>query len=101
MLFNMGVSGFRRLRILAFLLTIVATTIGALASANESSNDDALQAAFQRYLDAQTEALALYRQSPFFDSDQAMADAYRGVLQYTIGSIKTGALSSHDHPRFA
>ena len=96
-----GLFWISRLRDLALFLTISATAISVLASANESSNDDALQAAFQRYLDAQTEALALYRQSPFFDSDQAMADAYRGVLQYTIGSIKTGALSSHDHPRFA
>lgn len=63
--------------------------------------DQPLHEAFERYLSAQREALNLYRESPFFDSDQAMADAYRGVLQYTIGSIKAGALASHDHPRFA
>lgn len=63
--------------------------------------DQPLHEAFERYLSAQREALNLYRESPFFDSDQAMADAYRGVLQYTIGSIKAGALASHDYPRFA
>ena len=87
----------------AITALLLATLIGVAQtnSAQEPPGDDTLNAAFERYLQAQRQALALYQASPFFDNDLAIADAYKGLLQYTIGSIKTGALASHDHPRFA
>jgi len=92
----------------ALLLMIASVLLAAPASPRadsvgdtQSAPDGPLQAAFERYLDAQRQALDLYRASAFFNNDRAIADAYRGVLQFTIGSIKAGALLSHDHPRFA
>lgn len=92
----------------ALLLMIASVLLAAPASPRadsvgdtQSAPDGPLQAAFERYLDAQRQALDLYRASAFFNNDRAIADAYRGVLQFTIGSIKAGALLSYDHPRFA
>jgi hypothetical protein len=61
---------------------------------------DPLGAAFEDFLRAQENTIALFRDSAFFDGEQAQAEAYRGFLYSLIGSIKAAALQSHDHPRF-
>ena len=43
--------------------------------------------------------LALYKTHENFDDPLAAAEAYRGVLYTIVGSIKSGALMSHEYPR--
>ena len=61
---------------------------------------DPLAAGFEEFIRAQQEAIALYRASRFFESEQERAEAYRGLLYALVGSIKAAALQSHDFPRF-
>ncbi|MEM1112604.1 MAG: hypothetical protein AAGI11_11910 [Pseudomonadota bacterium] len=85
----------------------VAFGLGRLTSAPpqftpvEAESADALAAAYDEFIRSQQETVALLRASPFFDDDQARAEAYRSVLYATVGSIKAGALQSHDFPRFS
>ena len=69
-------------------------------STGEDSGDDPLAAAFEDFIRAQRETIALYRQSEFFGDAQERAEAYRGLLYALVGSIKAGALQSKEHPRF-
>ena len=62
--------------------------------------DDPLEQAFEDFVRAQQESIALFRNSSFFEDDQERAEAYRGLLYALVGSIKAGALQQHDHPRF-
>ena len=47
---------------------------------NDSAGDDELAAAFDDFIRAQRETLALYRNSSFYDDGQSRAEAYRGLL---------------------
>ncbi len=62
--------------------------------------DDPLDQAWQDFIRAQNESLALFRNSDFFADDQERAEAYRSLLYALVGSIKVGALMNADHPRF-
>ena len=66
---------------------------------NDSAGDDELAAAFDDFIRAQRETLALYRNSSFYDDGQSRAEAYRGLLYDLVGSIRS-ALQSADYPRF-
>ena len=58
-----------------------------------------MDAAFEEFIQAQRDTLALYKAHENFDDPLAAAEAYRGVLYTIVGSIKSGALMSHDYPR--
>jgi hypothetical protein len=62
--------------------------------------DDPLEQAWDDFIRAQQETIALFRASPFFEDDQERAEAYRGALYALVGSIRGGALVDPDHPRF-
>lgn len=59
-----------------------------------------LTQAFEEFITAQQNTIALFRDSPFYDDELDRAEAYRGFLYALVGSIKAGALQSWDHPRF-
>lgn len=61
--------------------------------------DDTLDAAFEAFIQAQRDTLALYKAHSNFDDPLDRAEAYRGLLYTIVGSIKAGALTSHDYPR--
>ena len=96
---------FLSLALLVLGLSVAAFLLGRFSAAPTfetvaSGRDDPLAAAFEDFLRAQQEAIAVYRQSAFFEDDQERAEAYRGLLYALVGSIKTGALQSAEHPRF-
>ena len=66
---------------------------------SQTQVDDPLDAAFEGFLQAQRDTLALYKTHSNFDDPLARAEAYRGLLYTIVGSIKAGALMSHDYPR--
>nr|MCS5575731.1 hypothetical protein [Pseudomonadales bacterium] len=65
-----------------------------------SQAGDDLAAAFEEFQRGQKETLALMQQHPLFADPQMQAEAYRGVLYATVGSIRTVALMDHAYPRF-
>ena len=67
--------------------------------ANQTGGNDPLDAAFEAFIQAQRDTLALYKTHGNFDDPLARAEAYRGLLYTIVGSIKAGALTSHDYPR--
>ena len=94
----------------ALLLVVLAVTVTAFtagrftapaprfdAQAVEASNP--MDAAFEEFIQAQRDTLALYKAHENFDDPLAAAEAYRGVLYTIVGSIKSGALMSHEYPR--
>ena len=66
--------------------------------ASESATDEPLDAAFETFIQAQRDTLTLYKAHENFDDPLAAAEAYRGLLYTIVGSIKAGALMSHDYP---
>ena len=95
---------------IALLLVVLAVTVTAFtagrftapaprfdAQAVDASNP--LDAAFEEFIQAQRDTLALYKTHENFDDPLAAAEAYRGVLYTIVGSIKSGALMSHEYPR--
>ena len=66
---------------------------------SQTNADDPLDAAFEGFIQAQRDTLALYKTHSNFDDLLARAEAYRGLLYTIVGSIKAGALTSHDYPR--
>ena len=75
---------------------------GGEESPSSSSKEgvSSLDTAFEAFIQSQRDTLALYRSRDFHDSNIAEAEAYRDLLYTIIGSIKAGALQSHDYPRF-
>jgi hypothetical protein len=67
--------------------------------ASESASNEPLDAAFETFIQAQRDTLELYKAHENFDDPLATAEAYRGLLYTLVGSIKSGALMSHDYPR--
>ena len=67
--------------------------------ASDSVTDKPLDAAFETFIQAQRDTLELYKAHENFDDPLATAEAYRGLLYTLVGSIKSGALMSHDYPR--
>ncbi len=65
-----------------------------------NSEKPSLSAAFEGFMQAQRHALEIYRQSPYFESSLGEAEAYRSLLYTVIGSIKAGALTDPNQPRF-
>jgi len=92
--------------LLTFVLVVVTTTafylgrMSAPAPRFISQPGDDLSAAFEEYQRGQRETLALMQGHPLFANPQMRAEAYRGVLYATVGSIRTAALTDLDHPRF-
>ena len=95
---------------IALLLVVLAVTATAFtagrftapaprfdAQALDPSNP--MDAAFEEFIQAQRDTLALYKTHENFDDPLAAAEAYRGVLYTIVGSIKSGALMSHEYPR--
>ena len=92
------------LPVFLILLLVVAFlggrfTAKAPAIQPEASLDGPMAQAWEDFIRAQRETLSLYRGSEFFVDDQERAEAYRSVLYALVGSIKSGALMSRDHPR--
>ena len=67
----------------------------------EASAGDNIEQAWQDFIRAQNETLALMQATDFYGNDQEKAEAYRGVLYSLVGAIKSGALLEHRQPRFA
>ena len=92
--------------LLTFVLVVVTTTafylgrMSAPAPRFISQPGDDLSAAFEEYQRGQRETLALMQGHPLFANPQMRAEAYRGVIYATVGSIRTAALTDLDHPRF-
>ena len=53
--------------VITALLLATLSGVAQTNAAEEPPGDEALNAAFERYLQAQRQALALYQASPFFD----------------------------------
>jgi len=66
---------------------------------SQTAGNDPLDMAFEGFIQAQRDTLALYKTHSNFDDPLARAEAYRGLLYTIVGSIKAGALMSHDYPR--
>jgi len=66
---------------------------------SQTAVNDPLDMAFEGFIQAQRDTLALYKTHSNFDDPLARAEAYRGLLYTIVGSIKAGALMSHDYPR--
>ena len=66
---------------------------------SQTAVNDPLDTAFEGFIQAQRDTLALYKTHSNFDDPLARAEAYRGLLYTIVGSIKAGALMSHDYPR--
>ena len=67
----------------------------------KTGSGDGLAAAFEDFQRGQRDTLALMQQHPLFQEDPQMrAEAYRGVMYATVGSIRAAALMEHDYPRF-
>lgn len=91
------------------LIILILTCLGFLAGRlsapppryelTQAKGDDPLDAAFETFIQAQRDTLALYKTHSNFDDPLARAEAYRGLLYTLVGSIKAGALMSHDYPR--
>ena len=101
-----GVSSVKKGLLLTCCLVLVGVAfIAGRASAPaprfqpEVHHEDPLANAFEQFIQAQRDALALYQSREFFAHPQGKAEAYRGLLYAMIGSIKAGALQSHDFPR--
>ena len=77
------------------------TIYGACTTLRCTSVDPSnpMDAAFEEFIQAQRDTLALYKTHENFDDPLAAAEAYRGVLYTIVGSIKSGALMSHEYPR--
>ena len=54
---------------------------------SQTNADDPLDAAFEGFIQAQRDTLALYKTHSNFD-DRCRAEAYRGLLYTIVGSIK-------------
>jgi hypothetical protein len=87
--------------ILLFVMAFYAGRFTAAPSQFDVSSlrDDPLEPAWEDFMRAQRETLALFHNSEFFEDDQERAEAYRSVLYGLIGAIKAGALQDRDHPR--
>ena len=87
------------------ILTVVGFYTGRITApapryeANQTGGNDPFDAAFEAFIQAQRDTLALYKTHGNFDDPLARAEAYRGLLYTIVGSIKAGALTSHDYPR--
>jgi len=66
---------------------------------SQTAVNDPLDMAFEGFIQAQRDTLAVYKTHSNFDDPLARAEAYRGLLYTIVGSIKAGALMSHDYPR--
>ena len=98
-------------RLIWLLLTLVLVVLGFAAgrlmappatfSPTPPGEVDMLGTAWDDFIRAQQETLALFQGSPFFEDDQERAEAYRGLLYAIIGSIKAGALQDPDQPRIS
>lgn len=95
---------------IALLLIVMAITAAGFAAgrftapaprfdAQAMDTSNPMDAAFEEFIQAQRDTLALYKAHENFDDPLAAAEAYRGVLYTLVGSIKSGALMSHDYPR--
>ena len=94
---------------LALLLSVVGLLAVAFAAGRFTAtpprfeptqhSTDPLDNAFEQFVQAQRDALALYQSRDYFTQPLGKAEAYQGLLYAMIGAIKAGALQSHDHPR--
>lgn len=86
-------------------LTVVVFYAGRMTAAtaryepSQTAVNDPLDTAFEGFIQAQRDTLSLYKTHSNFDDPLARAEAYRGLLYTIVGSIKAGALMSHDYPR--
>ena len=96
-------------KIILLLIVLILIVVGFYAGRmtapaaryepSQTNADDPLDAAFEGFIQAQRDTLALYKTHSNFDDPLARAEAYRGLLYTIVGSIKAGALTSHDYPR--
>ena len=96
-------------KIILLLIVLILIVVGFYAGRmttpapryepSQTKADDPLDAAFEGFIQAQRDTLALYKTHSNFDDPLARAEAYRGLLYTIVGSIKGAALSSHDYPR--
>ena len=95
---------------IALLLVVIAVTAAGFTAGRFTApaprfdvqtvnTSNPMDAAFEEFIQAQRDTLALYKAHENFDDPLAAAEAYRGVLYTIVGSIKSGALMSHDYPR--
>ncbi len=97
-------------RTIYFLLAVIAIVsafifgrLTALPPTVEEApvqNVSDLEAAYQDFIEAQTETLDFFKSQEFFDSSQNKAEAYRTLLWSMVGAIKIDALHDRNHPRF-
>ncbi|MED5356789.1 MAG: hypothetical protein VX388_08505, partial [Pseudomonadota bacterium] len=95
---------------IALLLIVIAITSAGFTAgrvtapaprfdAQPLNASNPMDAAFEEFIQAQRDTLALYKTYENFDDPLAAAEAYRGVLYTIVGSTKSGALMSHEYPR--
>lgn len=65
-----------------------------------AEGEDELDAAWQTFVQAQNDTLALFKGSHFYEEGQTEAEAYRGVLYALVGSIVSNGLTGTEDPRF-
>jgi hypothetical protein len=98
-------------KLLVLVVAVALSAVGFLAGrftagpatfslTQPNTYDDPLEQAWDDFIRAQQETLAMYRNSPFFEDDQERAEAYRGVLYSIVGDIRGNALQQYDRPRF-